>query len=513
MNDIPVVGTANRQVPEESASSPGPGSAAVARNALHLVLGQATLTLLSFVLSGALGRALGPADFGLYFLVVSTSNFVLTVVDWGQTHVLVREIARRRHEARWLLGGALVIRAAGTALAAACTIGVMPLLGYDSRVVTLTSAYLLATLPLALWTAYGMAFRAIERMDADAKVSVVNKVLGLAFILPALALGGRLLSVLVGLGAAASGALAYAIGLAKRTGIPPPALRASAVRELLTIGLPFVVTNVLTIGQAYIEPLVVSLVAPEQVLGWFGAARTIATALLMPAVIVVGASFPRIARASAIPEEFEREVRTAVRPVVLLAVLVGAGTYAFAPLGISVVYGSEKYQGAVAVLRAFAPVLALMSINVALSTAALVAGRAKIIAAFKIASLAFTAGLGYWWLVPLAQRAHGNGAVGIVAASGTTELLMLVVFARLAPRRTVTTESLLDLARAAAVGALALLATTLLARFHPAIQLATFLIVFAAAVPASGLFSLNEIIRLGRGALRRDPASPGPESG
>lgn len=63
-------------------AQPG-SSASLARNAFHLVAGQATTMVLGILFSAALGRALGAGDFGLYFLLSSFSTFALVLGDWG----------------------------------------------------------------------------------------------------------------------------------------------------------------------------------------------------------------------------------------------------------------------------------------------------------------------------------------------------------------------------------------------------------------------------------------------
>src|SRR5713101_3886566 len=47
--------------------------AGIARNAFYLVVGQAATTALAIVLSAALGRSLGPGDFGMYYLITTMS--------------------------------------------------------------------------------------------------------------------------------------------------------------------------------------------------------------------------------------------------------------------------------------------------------------------------------------------------------------------------------------------------------------------------------------------------------
>ena len=66
----------------------------IARNAMHLVAGQAATMVLGILFSAMLGRRLGAGDFGLYFLISSFSTFALVLVDWGQQYFGIREVAR-----------------------------------------------------------------------------------------------------------------------------------------------------------------------------------------------------------------------------------------------------------------------------------------------------------------------------------------------------------------------------------------------------------------------------------
>src|SRR6267142_2581081 len=96
--------------------APGSGPATIARNALHLVLGQVATTALAIVFSAALGRSLGARDFGLYFLITSFANFAYVLVDWGQIFYVIREVARSPERGNGLLGTALSLRVAGAVL-------------------------------------------------------------------------------------------------------------------------------------------------------------------------------------------------------------------------------------------------------------------------------------------------------------------------------------------------------------------------------------------------------------
>src|SRR6266545_922566 len=272
--------------PPADASAAEPARGTVARNAAHLVLGQAGTTALAVVLSAALGRSLGAAEFGLYFVFTSMTAFAFVVVEWGQGQYLVREVARRPESAGALLGSALAIRLGGSLAAAAFTAAAAGLLGYDRRGCALATAMVVTLAPAFLAQTYGATFRGRERMEYDALVSVLNKLLTLAF---------------------AFGALGLAVLLARRLGVRARRVTAAASRELVLGGTPIVAMSLAIAAQAYIDAIVLSRLAPPQVLGWYGTAKNILGTLVAPAAILGAAAFPALSRAAHDPSRLRRE--------------------------------------------------------------------------------------------------------------------------------------------------------------------------------------------------------------
>src|SRR3954471_19089 len=82
----------------------------IARNVLHLSLGQIGTTLLSVLLTAILARSLGPGDFGVYFLLSSIATFSYVFVEWGQHRFVVPEVAREPRRAGELVGTGLAFR-------------------------------------------------------------------------------------------------------------------------------------------------------------------------------------------------------------------------------------------------------------------------------------------------------------------------------------------------------------------------------------------------------------------
>src|ERR1700736_2651724 len=169
-----------------------PRRGGMARNVVHLGLGQVATTILAILLSATMARMLGPSDFGLLYLVISIATFAYVVVDWGHGPFIIRETARHPERSGDLLGSALAVRAPAALLACAVAVATTWLLGYDVRTRVLTGALILGWLPQYLGLSFGWVFRGHERMDLDAVLNVVLKLATVIGSIAFLALGGGL---------------------------------------------------------------------------------------------------------------------------------------------------------------------------------------------------------------------------------------------------------------------------------------------------------------------------------
>lgn len=492
-----------------SQATRGASGGAIARNAFHLVLGQIGTTALAVMLSAALGRWLGAADFGLFFLVTSMATFAFVVVDWGQSQYVIREVARLPDRAGDLLATTLALRVAGTALMALFTAGTAFLLGYDLRTCLLAALLMGTMLPFFLAQAYGLVFRGLERMDLDALVSVVNKVLVLAITVTALLSGGGLLGAILSQGAAGAGALGVAAFLMRRRmQVSLAGGSRGAARELLRGGTPLMLMAITVAAHSYLDAVVLSKLASAEEMGWFGAARNIFGTLVAPATILATASFPALSRAAHDPAALRREMQVAMRPLLGLAALAGVGTYLFAGFAVNLIYGEDKFAPAATILQVFAPGLFLLFLDMMLGIAVVAVGRTRSLAVGKILNVIVATSLGIV-LVPVFQRSHGDGGMGIAAAFAASELIMFVTAAVILPRGTLQPAMALDAGRALAAAGGTLLLFRALPGFSPLLGIPACVLVFATLAAAVGLVRGEEIAKI-RGMLRRRSGATEP---
>jgi O-antigen/teichoic acid export membrane protein len=496
--------TAARAVPGEEGAATD-SRAAFARNALALLAGQVASTALAIVLSAALGRSLGADDFGVYYLITTLAAFAYVFAEWGQPLFVIRAAAREPPRSGELLGSALALRAAFT-LAVTVPAGLATwALGYGARTTGLAVALMVALLPMFLAQGYGMVFRARDRMGREAAVSVFNKAMGLGLTLPALALGVGLAGFVAAQAVAGVAALALAVHFYRRLGAPSLRVSSRVACELMAAGAPILAMSATIALQPYLDAVILTKLAPAAAVGWYGAARIIMGTLTAPAIILATAAYPRLVRASGTPG-LPGEVRAALRPLLALAALAGAGTYLFAGTVVDLVYGSAGFGPTATILEVFAPGFFLLFLDVLLGHIIYASGHGTGFAVAKILSVAAGTTLNLL-LIPVFQRRYGNGGIGVVVAFALSELIVFAGALLALRRGTFRRVMALDFARA--LGAAA--TTVLVVRAVPAppwIALPLCLAVFAAASLALGLVGGGDLARFG--ALLRRPRAAAP---
>lgn len=473
------------------------------RNVIHLGLGQVATTILTILLSAAMARTLGPSDFGLLYLLTSIATFAYVVVDWGHGGLIVRETARRPERSGDLLGSALALRSVCALVACAAAVATTWLLGYDARTCVLTGVLILCWLPQYLGLSFGWVFRGRERMDRDAVLNVVLKLATLIGSMTCLALGGRLVGLVLTWSVAGCLTLAIGIGMYRRLQLPRISATLSTARELLRDGASFLAISLAVAVEPYFNANILYKMASPTVVGWYGAAWNIAGTLVAPATILGATMYPRLSMAAGDAAEFKRTFDVSSRPLLLLAVFGAVGTYLFADVAIGLIYSLQKFGPAADTLRAFAPVLMLMCLDVFLATAILAAGNARRLAGVKVASVVVTTGL-VLVLVPWCQARFANGGLGVMYAMAIGEMLMLIAEVILM-RETIDAATIGDVCRSLIAGAAALSLFRLLPAFTPFLAIPLYVLVFGGLSILFGAVRRSDVEILVASLRRRAP--------
>jgi O-antigen/teichoic acid export membrane protein len=487
---------------KEQNSEPRRGG--MARNFVHLGLGQAATTVLSALLSVVLARVLTTSEYGLMFLLNSIAAFTFVVIDWGHGTLIIREASRNPGRAGELLGSTLAMRSAGAVLAVPIVLAITWLLGYDLLTRVLAGVVVLGYLPQYLGLSFGWIFRARERMDRDALINVVFKFTNLAFAVACLALGGRVLGLILVSGLAGIVTLVLAISIYRKLDLPKLSSSKPVARELLRDGAPiFAMTLAVAIEPVMNANILYKMSSPD-VVGWYGAAWTIAGTLIAPATVLATAMYPRLSPAADHPAEFKRLVNVSFRPLLLLAVLGTVGTYLFAEVPVALIFGLPKFAPSADIVRTFALLLLLMYVSLFLSTVALALGKATRLATAKIIAVLMVVGLAFF-LVPYCQERFGNGGLGVIYAMAIGELVIVGISWAIV-REAIDGRTVADLIRGLVAGGATVLLFKLIPDFTPFLGIPLCVLVFGLVAWMVRLMKRSDITMLLASLRKKSPA-------
>jgi O-antigen/teichoic acid export membrane protein len=483
------------------------------RNVSHLGIGQVASTVLGILLSAVIGRALEPAQFGILYTAFAILGFVYVVSDWGQGTYLVREMARGRIDEPELIGSALLFRLATIVLSAGMAVIIALALGYNDQIVTLTLVAVLAWVPFTLYAPFGCSFRAKDRMDIDAFAGIVGRATIVVATAVALRLGGGLMEIMLMQGLGNLAMLLVGIIAARRLDIAVKAPAMKTAQELLQHGAPITVFSVVLASQPFIEIMMLSAFAGSAVVGWYSAFRSIFGIVTSPAMILVGATFPELSRASLSLPDLRRMIDATGRVMFIAAAFASSALYLFADHMVAIIYGHGRFQETASLLRVGAIFIPLLFLVLVLASAMTAVGRNKAMAAISIVRIAFCVVLN-WLLIGYWQQRFGNGAVALVIIAGVAEIPATIACMILLPRGAIGSTTTLNLVRACIASLCTVVPLSMLQPLGLLYLTPLFALLFAVTAMATRLVLLSDLrlaMEFARGrvlALRAAKSAP-----
>jgi O-antigen/teichoic acid export membrane protein len=202
---------------------------------------------------------------------------------------------------------------------------------------------------------------------------------------------------------------------------------------MLSMGTPFVFSNLTLALQPFIDAIFLSKFSSQEAVGWYSVTCRLVGVLILPAVALIGSLYPTLCR---LWEETEsgylETTRDAIKGITLLAAPAALGCALYPEVGVAL-FGEGKFGPAEDNLRVMSMFLFLVYFSMPFSTAVLAAGKRRAWAIVQL--LCIAAGL---LLDPLLiswfQEHFNNGGLGLCVATVVTESLVIVAAVFLMPR-------------------------------------------------------------------------------
>jgi O-antigen/teichoic acid export membrane protein len=425
----------------------------LAANVSALATSQAITWTVTLLWTVVVPRAIGPQQMGLLTTGLSAAAILGVVLGVPTRDFVAREMVADHDRRASLLGTSLVLRLALTPvfLVLMATYAAQADLGRDGT----TVLYLCAAATLCtLFAEPALAsFQAVERMEFLAYTEVLNRSVQ-SFGGIALALLGVGIVGITSLTAAVSLLVLGLSGLWARRLV---GMRwRTSLRGLWTVlrdSAPYWLTGVFFMLYLWVDAVMLGLLVPSEVVGWYGVATKLFTTTMFLPALVATAFLPRLVRAFTTTgyDGLTVAARVPVEAVLVLGVPVCVGTTMAAHGAIALLYGPE-FAGAADVLFVLGCCVPLMYLNIMINQV-LIAARRPVVWAWVLAGAGVVNICLNLVLIPAAQDRYDNGAVGAASAMLLTEVAVVSVGLLLVGRRVVPVAGLHRVGRAVLAGA------------------------------------------------------------
>jgi O-antigen/teichoic acid export membrane protein len=278
-----------------------------------------------------------------------------------------------------------------------------------------------------------------------------------------------------------------------------PRLRISprALLTLLPAGLPFLGWNLTMQFYGQIDRILLGVLAPVQVVGWYAAAsRVIGVPIFIP-LLIVTPLFPALTRCKDDSAVFRDTLNKSMRVALLLTAPLCAATAAVAPVIPSLLRWPDSFNESIVPMTILAPNLAIVAFDMMLGTALLALGLERKWLVVGVVAAVVNPTLNMF-AIPLTQATWGNGGIGAAMVTVTTECVMLVGALILMPRGLLD-RSLLHIAARMFIAGAAFVAVTRILSGAPlpvSVAIASGALAFVVSVVLLKLIDMNDVRQL-----------------
>lgn len=327
----------------------------VVKNTTVLLSGRVLSQGLGVVYLAALARYVQAAGMGKIATAISLVSMLILLADFGLGQLIVRDVAADKAKAASYVPNVLLLRTFLSIVFGAFIVCIMAITSYPDDTNLIIYIYSFAYILDALTDVAFSVFHAFEKMEYSAAIQTGRDIINMILSFGAIYLHASLITI-VFMSAVAS-LLKLVVSLA--------ILRWKFVRFRLQIGqrfcrrllvsaLPFAALGLISLVNREIDVILLSLYHSEEEVGWFSAANTLITYLLLIPSMFLQAIFPVFARFhSSSRDALQRAYRASFKYLLLLGFALCVGTIVTADEVITLVYGSG-FENAVLALRILA---------------------------------------------------------------------------------------------------------------------------------------------------------------
>jgi O-antigen/teichoic acid export membrane protein len=406
----------------------------VATNTTVLLGSQLVTWLSSFVLMLFLPRYLGSEDYGHLYLGISVAMILYVFLEFGGAYYITKEVARDRSTTPYILVNSVALRFVFWVVAMALMVVFMYVAGYPHVVKLLILIFVVSKLWEGFNSVLRHCFRGHEIMKYVAAGNVTERVFVALVGVVALLLGAG--SITIALLMAISTLLNFLVcsRFMRRFVSFLPRIDLSYMKRLAREGAPYFLWSLFGVIYYRIDAVLLSLMVPAVVVGWYGAAYRFFDILLFLPNILNMAVFPVFSRLWAKEDDvLRRTTQKCLELVVLASIPISIGGLLFSNEIIDLFFGLKEYWPTVSLLKIFSAGLPVIYMNFILISVVIASDKQRTWTKVAFGAMLFNPSLNLF-LIPWCQTNLGDGGIGAAVATLATESFLFAMAISIIPK-------------------------------------------------------------------------------
>ena len=269
----------------------------IAKNTLLLYVATIMTAAMSMVLTIYLARMLGDVTYGKYSFAVVFTGFFGILTNLGMNELLIREVARDKSRATKYLGNMMLMRLILSVVVLAIIAIVINLMDYPRDTTIAVYIFGAYTILTYLGFIFRMTFRAFEKMEYEAALNVLERVITTSLGLLILFTGFGLIEVAyVFLIAGAVNLLLSFLVCAKIFAKPKLEIDLDFWKKTVRLAVPFTLSNVFVMIYGSTDTFMLSVMKGDAVVGWYNAPYNLIHAFAPVVSLFMTAAYPVMSR-------------------------------------------------------------------------------------------------------------------------------------------------------------------------------------------------------------------------
>lgn len=397
----------------------------IAKNTSVLLFQQVVTWASTFLLMLFLPRYLGPENFGRLYLAQSFRDIFILLVGYGGNYLVAKAVSRERERTSGIFADIAGVRLIFAVISLAGMIAVGYLFDYPEEVRILLLVFGIGMIWQAVQvTLYG-CFMGHEQMKFTSGGAIADRVFVSVVGVTAVLLGAKAktMSIVIVLGTFMNllVLIRFSPKIIQKLSWPTGA----GMQSQLKAGFPYFMFTVFGAIYYRIDTVMLSKLAPESVVGWYGASYRLFDVWNFFPGILTTTVYPVLSRLWTEGEAtHKRTMHKTLEIMLMVGIPLSFGAIYFAPNIIGLFYGMDRFAPSVIVLQVLSAGLVFLYIDMSLGTTLLASDKQRQMSIISLVMIPVNVALNFL-LIPHFQSTMGNGGIGSALATMLTEVAVM----------------------------------------------------------------------------------------